>query len=184
MRPLGNNNASSTAGFTLLETIIALAIMVIAFASILDVEDGGIMAAERTKQMNTVAMLARNKMVEMEYYVQGKSFDEVKKDDAGTYESPYEDFHWKSEIKEIKFPNIVATIQGAAAAASGGAGTGSGQAQNNDLTDRMGKLVTNFLSKALREVTVTIFWKRTGGEGSFSVSTYWVDLNHEFELQE
>ena len=46
------------------------------------------------------------------------------------------------------------------------------------------KLVTNFLSKALREVTVTISWKKGAGEQSYAVTTYWVDLNHEFQLSE
>ena len=39
----------SQAGFTLLEVIIAMAIMVIALASILDVESGSINASIRTK---------------------------------------------------------------------------------------------------------------------------------------
>ena len=95
-----------------------MAIMVLAFASILSVEDGGITAAERTRQMNTVSMLARNKMIEIEYAIQGKAFDEVKKEDAGTYDDPFKDFRWKTEIKEIKFPNLVAG--GHAAAASAG----------------------------------------------------------------
>src|SRR3954468_22302204 len=92
-------------GFNLLEVIIALTIMVLAFTAILSVESGGITAAEKTHQVNVVAMLARNKMIETEYAIEGKSFDEVKKEDAGNFEG-YPEFRWTSEIKEVKFPSL------------------------------------------------------------------------------
>jgi hypothetical protein len=44
------------------------------------------------------------------------------------------------------------------------------------------KYITNYLSKAIREVTVTVFYKKGSGEGTFSVSTYWVDLNRQFTM--
>jgi hypothetical protein len=44
--------------------------------------------------------------------------------------------------------------------------------------------MSSYLSKAIREVTVTITWQRGSGTQNFSVSTYWVNLNHEFSLSE
>lgn len=41
-------------------------------------------------------------------------------------------------------------------------------------------LVSKYLSQAVREVTITISWKRGAGEQHYSISTYWVDLNHDF----
>jgi general secretion pathway protein I len=161
-------------GFTLLEVVIAMAIMTLAFSSILAVEMGSINASSRAKQMNIVAMLAKNQMVDTEYKIEGKSFDEVKKEDSGTFEAPYQDYRWKTTVRELKFPPIA----GGAAAQSKGAEGG------NQVTELLTKLITNFLSKALREVTVTVFWKRGTAEQSFSLSTYWVDLNYEFKLTE
>lgn len=169
-------------GFTLLETIIAMTIMVLALASILSVESSGINAAEKTKQLNTVSMLARNKMIETEFKIQGRTFEEARKTEEGQFKSPYEDYRWKAEIKEIKFPNLVNT--GSAGGANQSSGSGNSGNGRSDATEMLGKLVTNFLSKALREVTVTIFYKRSTGEQSFSVTTYWVNLNHEFALSE
>jgi type II secretion system protein I len=162
-------------GFTLLEVVIAMAIMLIAFASILSVESGAINATARAKQLNIVAMLARNKMVETEYKFEGKTFDEVKKDDGGAFEAPYQDFRWTAKIKEIKFPNLNI---------GGGGDKGGDKGGGTDMVATLTKLLTKFLSKAMREVTVTIFYKRGSGEQSFAVSTYWVDLNHEFETSE
>src|SRR6478735_4350708 len=83
-------------GFTLLEVIIAMAIMTLAFSSILAVEMGSINASARAKQMNIVAMLAKNQMVETEYKIEGKKFDEVKKEESGAFPSPYQDYTWKT----------------------------------------------------------------------------------------
>ncbi|MGK5090222.1 hypothetical protein WDW86_21955, partial [Bdellovibrionota bacterium FG-2] len=52
------------------------------------------------------------------------------------------------------------------------------------MAEMVTKLLTKYLSKSLREVALTVFWKRGTGEQSFTVSTYWVDLTHEFELTE
>jgi prepilin-type N-terminal cleavage/methylation domain-containing protein len=174
---------ASEAGFTLLEVIIALTIMVLAFTAILSVESGGINAAEKTHQINIVAMLARNKMIETEYAIEGKTFDEVKKDDGGNFDG-YPDFRWTSQIKEVKFPAL--NLQGVGSGASGDnadkGATAGGSQPVSDLVTLMTKLITNFLSKAVREVDVTIYWKRPSGEQKFTISTFWVDLNHEFEL--
>ncbi len=169
------NRLKSQAGFTLLEVIIAMAIMVLAIASILSVEQGSINSAARAKQMNVVTMLARNLMVETEFKIEGKPFSEVRKEEAGAFEKPYEDYKWKTSIKELKFPNM--------GAAPGGGGDKSGTSQT-PAAEMIGKLMTSFLSKAIREITVTVSWKRGAGEQQYSLATYWVDLNYEFKLSE
>lgn len=166
---------SREAGFTLLETIIAMAIMVLALASILSVESNSINASARARQMNIVAMLAKDKMVETEYAIEGKTFDEVKKEEGGSFDAPYQEIRWKTTIKELEFPNLAVTGR----KSEGGSGGGT-----TDAAETLTKLLTKFFSKAMREVTVTVIWTRGTGEQSFSLSTYWVNLNHEFELTE
>jgi general secretion pathway protein I len=173
---------STLDGFTLLEVIIAMAIMVVAFGSILAVEQGSINASMRAKQMNIVGMLARNQMIETEFKFQGKPFDEVKKEESGVFKTPYEDYRWTTKIKEIKFPKLSAgTDGGGDEDAAHGAGS---QAQNNGTGDMVSKVITNYFTKALREVTVTVTWKRGSGEQNFTLATYWVNLNNEFKLSE
>ncbi|MCM2324121.1 MAG: prepilin-type N-terminal cleavage/methylation domain-containing protein [Oligoflexia bacterium] len=158
-------------GFTLLEVVIALAIMVLAFASILSVQSGSLNASARARQMNIVGMLAKTKMVETEYLIEGKTFDELGKEAGGVFSAPYEDYRWTTTIKEIEFPSL-----------SMGGGQSGGSDGGEQGMEMVTGLITQFLSKAVREVTVTIFWKRGTAEQSFALSTYWVDLNHEFSL--
>ena len=166
---------SGTEGFTLLEVIIAIAIMVLAFTSILTVESSSINASMLTRQLNTVAMLAKGKMVDTEYLIEGKTFDEMKKEDGSAFEAPFQDYRWATKIKEIEFPQLATGKKSGGGDSSGG---------GNELADMLTRLLTKFLSKAIREVTVTVFWKKGATEQSYSVSTYWVDLNHEFALSE
>ena len=179
---LNETKLSENSGFTLLEVIIALAIMVLAFTSILSIEGGSINATARGKKMIVVGMLAKNQMIEQEFKIQGKTFDEVPKEESGTFEEPYADFRWKTAVKEIEFPKITA----------GGKTKPGGDDGTDQFTDTISKLVTNFLSKAIREITVTILWNTSGDktdrdtkkDQSFSLTTYWVDLNYELSLNE
>lgn len=153
-----------------------MAIMLMALTAILSVESGSINATARAKQMNVVAMLAKNTMVETEYKIEGKPFSEVKKEDQGTFEAPFQDYRWQTKISEIEFPSILG--------GGGKSGQGGDNGSQDETTAMFAKLITNFLSKALREVSVTILWKKGSSEQKFSVSTYWVDLNHEFQLSQ
>ncbi len=164
------NNRS---GFTLLEVLVAVAIMALALTSIYTISGRSIIAEDRAKQMNVVAMLAKNKMIETELDFEGKTFDEYEKEKSAPFEAPYEDYSWKRTVKELKFPSL-----------GGGGGASNGNDSESQATDMIGKLFSNFLSKAIREVSVTIIWKRNNRDQTFTVSTYWVDLNHEFNLSE
>jgi prepilin-type N-terminal cleavage/methylation domain-containing protein len=174
------SNGRNTDGFTLLEVVIAMAIMFIALSAILGVEAGSVNAATRAKQMTVVAMLARNVMVDTEMKVEGKTFEEVKKEEGGAFKEPFQDYRWSTVIKEVELPSL--TMGGKSG--EGGSDSGGGDGDGNEVANMMTKLITKFLSKAIREITVSITWKKGKGEQSFAVSQYWVDLNHEFELSE
>lgn len=169
----------NSSGFTLLETMIALLIMVMAFTAILTVESNSIRASENARRLNIVRMLAKNKITEVEQEIEGKTFSEVKKEDGGAFKSPYQDYRWSSTVKEIEFPNL--SVGGAKTGSGSSSGGGGGAGSGSDIADFLTKLLTNFLSKAVREVSVTIYWKRGTSEQNFSLSMYWVDLNHEFQ---
>jgi general secretion pathway protein I len=170
---LGKNKLANQKGFTLLEVLIAIAIMALALGSILAIEGGSINHSVESKQMNIVAMLAKNEMITTELDIEGKSFDEVEKETSGKFDPPFEDFGWKREVSEIKFPNL-----------NPGGGGGSKNEGEDQASEMLSKLLSNYLSKALREVKVSVLWMKNGKPQSFSVSTYWVDLNHEFNLSE
>ncbi len=174
---------SNESGFTLLETLIAVTIMLIAFAAILGIQSNSINATIRARSITTVAMLLKNEMVQAEAEIQGKSFDEVKKEDGGGFPEPFGDYRWTRVVKEIEFPSL--NFSGPSGE-SGGSSSSKNKDQEGatEMIELITKLVTQFLSKALREVTVTVYYKTGGKEMSYSATTYWVDLNHEFQLSQ
>jgi len=188
LQPIPLTPTKNNAGFTLLEVMIAIAILVVALGSIIAIQGSSINATMRARTMNTVAMLAKSQMVETEFKIQGKAFEEVRKEEQGQFPAPHQDYRWITTVKEIKFPQI--RLPGAGNGAGGGSdGAASGGAPGfsggqGNMEEMVAKLTTNFLSKAIREVTVEVLWRQGKTEQSFSLTTYWVDLNYEFSLTE
>ncbi len=162
------------AGFTLLEVMIAIGILAIGIGAILVAENNSLDTTFRAKRMTTVATLARNSLIEAEREIQGKTFDETRKELSGKFDPPYAEYSWERKIKEITFPNVLTPE-----AKEGKEGQPEDQNEA-----RVVRLATQFLSKATREISITIKWKEKGQDQQYNVSQYWVDLNHEFNLSE
>ena len=157
----------ATDGFTLLEVLIAISIMVIGVGTVLMIESNSIDATDKARKVTAAAMLAKRSMLESEMLFEGKPFADLKPSETGTYAAPYEDFQWTRAVKEIELPNITP---------SGGENAGEDANQNT-----MAQMVTGFLSKGMREITITVRWPRGKGFQEMSVTQYWVDLNHELQ---
>jgi prepilin-type N-terminal cleavage/methylation domain-containing protein len=162
----------SQSGFTLLEVMIAVGILAIGIGSILVAENNSLDIMLRAKRMTTVAMLAKNAVIEAEREISGKSFTEVKEEESGQFKPPFQDYRWERKISEVKFPQVLDQAQ---------------QKKDevntvDENTMRVVKIATNYLSKSSREINVTIKWTENKQEQKYSVSQYWVDLNHAIDI--
>jgi general secretion pathway protein I len=171
-------NLRAEKGFTLLEVMIAIGVLAIGIGAILTAENNSLDVTLRAKRMTTVATLARNTIIDAERELQGKTFEEVKEKSTGKFDAPYADYSWERVIKEVTFPNITGAGGG-----SGGSGGAGGDTEVPGV-ERVVKIATAYLSKSTREITVTIRWTDRKEDQSFTVSQYWVDLNHEFNFTE
>lgn len=175
---------TAQSGFTLLEVMIAMAIMLVAFSSILAIQSSSMSSALKSRQIHEVSMLARNAMAQTEVEISGKKFEDISEELSGQFDEPYQDYTWTRKVKEVKLPNLQGLAQ-AASAASGEGDSGASkddEAKNSAILEQMTKVITNFLSKAVREITVTVQWKRGVQVQKYEVAMYWVDLNSEFQL--
>lgn len=161
-----------TGGFTLLEVLIAMTILTMTLTSILSVQSSAIDASTRAKEMNVVAMLAKNQMIETEFMIEGKEFKDVNTEDSGQFAEPFQDYSWTRKVKELKFPAL------------GFGGGGDDDSGGGDAVEMLSKLFAKFLSDAIREVDVSIQWKQGASVRTFTVSTYWVNFEQEFSLSE
>ena len=86
----------SEAGFTLLEIMVAVAIIAISFVSLLGSQSQSISIATISRFEITASMLARQKLAE----IQTADFEELSTAE-GDFEDDFTDFHWQTEVSEL-----------------------------------------------------------------------------------
>lgn len=160
--------ACSQSGFTLLEVMIAVAIMTVAFGAILTSQSGSIAQTIKTKEYNLGGWLAEKIMVESEHLLEGKPFGEIDKMKTEKFAAPYDRFTWKREVRELKFPDLTKAEK-----------EGEGILESARV---MGKVITKYLSNSVREMVITVSWPVGSDEAHLTLTTYLIDLNAEFNF--
>lgn len=147
-------------GFTLLEILVATAIMAFALVTIMTAQGNTLLASRRAEMLTTAVLLAKQQMVEVELELekgmrQGEFPDE--KTEEGKFESPYDGFRWKAEVQRVSLPAPVVGEEGS-------------------MQNLIGKQLTEQISQSVREVKLTIFWDESGEEQSIDVVTHLVKM--------
>ncbi len=88
-----------TAGFTLLEVLVSLAILSATLIMAFQVTSGAIAAAERSESWTTASLLGEEKLRD----VIG-TFPEVQETN-GTFPDPHEDFAWTVSVRQALHPD-------------------------------------------------------------------------------
>lgn len=93
-----------SAGFTLLEVMIALAIVAIALVSLLGLANRSIGVQERLQRMTRATLLAQEKMTEIELASEAKTL--VYEPAEGVFAEPFSDFRWHLEFTDTPIPVV------------------------------------------------------------------------------
>lgn len=145
-------------GFSLLEIMVAIAILAISLLVLIDFQGQSTVLAGRSEKYTFAAFLARQKMaenmLEVEKDVNGGLFPDDRSEE-GTFDKPYEDFKWKIVLRKVALP----VPEG---------GQGGAQAP----MEMMFKMVAEQISQSVREIRLTISWDELGKEQSFDVVTH------------
>lgn len=91
-------------GFTLLEVMIALAIVAIALVSLLGLANRSIGVQERLQRMTRATLLAQEKMTEIELASEAKTL--VYEPAEGVFAEPFSDFRWRLEFIDTPIPVV------------------------------------------------------------------------------
>lgn len=165
--PVFSKVRQSNAGFSMLEILIAVAILSTGFVTLLGAQSSSFLSSERAERLTTATFLARQRMVEIEIELEkdlekGK-FPRQDVEKKGVFDEPFDDFRWKYTVSKVEIP-VVDT---------GGEGTSA-------LVGSYMKTVMDEISKAVREVKLTVYWgdkdRPEADQPQFDVTTHIVKL--------
>jgi len=91
-------------GFTLLEIMIALAIVSIAMISLLSLANRSIGVHDRLQRITSATLLAQHKMAETEVHSRNGNLGSAETE--GVFDIPYSDYRWRITFAETPLPSI------------------------------------------------------------------------------
>lgn len=198
------SHARSARGFTLLETVIAMAILALALMAIFDMNSGAVSMHAYTKRLTVATLLARSKMTDIEQELYDKGFNADDDEMDGDFsDEGWPSFKWRAKIIAPKTDGVppeqlIGAIfnipmdgsdplgalmgLGGAKAAEGGAqgagGAGMAAAMGplaGFATQQLTQMVQQ-ITQSVREVHLTVSWKDGKTVESLDVVTHVVSL--------
>ena len=149
-------------GFTLVEVVVSVTILAGSILVISNMWSGNFLRVRKTRLNHNVATLLESKMTEFEILYKER-VNELPEEEEGEFEN-FKNYRWKFESQEFEMPDL----SGALVSREGGA---------DEMLISMIKQMTEYISKSVKEATLTIFVKVGKKEVAYSVTTYFIDYN-------
>ncbi len=156
-------------GFTLLEVMIAFALLAVILSSVFIAQGTSTSSSRRARFTLVATNLARNFIAEQETKYDGVSLENLPKEVTGNFEAPNQDFKWTLKYEEVDFNTLVDMM----------AKQAEGKDQDPN-TAMVVKLFLDYLKKSVRRMTVTVEWPEGNGTSSQSFSQLMVNYDAEF----
>jgi general secretion pathway protein I len=190
---------SAQGGFTLLEVMVALAILAVSLTWLVEATTRAIAAENHAKLVSAATFLARARLVELEDELAEKGFtdDSFAKETSGDFEDKgFKRFRWTTVIDKIELPNtdqvqslVTKGLETQASSTLGSLGgtpptlpTGGGGAGGApQLGGGSGMLASQFgiikdvLEQSIRRARVRIGWNEGRSEQSMEITEYLTD---------
>jgi general secretion pathway protein I len=188
-------------GFTLLEVMVALAILASAMMAVSQMTSAALRNHTRATRLEVATLLARGKLASMQDGFDKDGFRDFDQTDEGSFEADgHPEVHWKLEVMkpqlELGPDQILAVLTGAKGAGEGGVdlvsllGSKSKDAKSGDdsgietIYPGAGAMagvlqvqltrIGEQIKKGLREIRLTVSWKDGNVDQSFMVVTHMV----------
>jgi general secretion pathway protein I len=173
-------------GFTLLEVMVAVAILAAALVAISEVVSGALRNHVRARQLDTATLLARTKMVQVQAEYERKGFRDFDDEEEGTFdEDGHPDVRWRLEVRR---PSVDLGPEGVLQALTGGTSIAELLPPPDQVPPQLAGLqdgvsamlqpiltqIGEQLKKSVREVRLTVSWDSGATEESFQVVTHLV----------
>lgn len=173
--------SSATQGFSLVEVMVALAILGVALVLLVGITTQNVRSTFHAKMLTAATFLARAKMADLEDAVQYEGFVDLDETEEGDFSAAGRaDFTWKTVIEKVQLPADMAQK------------TQDANQQNMQehstnpmaaMAGLMGGFMTTLiepirvgLEESVRRVSVQVFWHEAGRpDQNFEVVTFMTD---------
>ncbi|PTL80436.1 prepilin-type N-terminal cleavage/methylation domain-containing protein [Vitiosangium sp. GDMCC 1.1324] len=191
-------------GFTLLETVVALAILALALMAIFDINSGAVSNHAYAKKLTVATLLARSKMTDMEQKLYDEGFSNDDQEESGDFsQEGWGSFKWRAKIiaprtEGVSPEQLIGAIfnlpigeggdlSGIASMFGGGGGkdakSGSSTTTANPMAGAMMGMaqpmftqMVQQITQTVREVHLTVYWKEGTQVESLDLVTHVVSL--------
>lgn len=164
---------SNARGFTLLEIMIALAILSLTLTSLYIAEGATLRASRQAESVQTASLLARQKMaeklIELRREISKDSMPDEQKNDEGAFDPPFDRYRWKLEVRKIGLPSFDPQ--------TGSSGNVDPNAPVQEkippgVERAVFQVISKKLEESVREIRLTILWDDLEEERTFVVTTH------------
>lgn len=180
-------------GFTLLEVLVAVAILAISLTSLLGSQMQALRATRYAQQVTAAAFLAEYQLVEIEYVIQQEEdgWGENDREFEGDFaEQGWPDMNYSCLVDMIEMPDYTA-IQAAMAAADTDGGGMSDQTgvqdtgeQAVDMLGMVWPMIKEAIEQSIRRSSCKVTWLDGKIEHEFEVMTFWTDASKLDQIQQ
>lgn len=176
----GGQDTSEQAGFTLLEVMLALAILALGLTMTSESQQMSMRQVSRAKMMTIATLLAREKMIEVEDELFEEGFSEFDEEDKGDFGRDFKRFSYKLNIEKVELPAAADTdgLSQTLTEGAGGEGEGAGggmAALGGQMIGQYLEMIRSVIEQSIRRVTLDVIWKEGRRERSITVSCYYTD---------
>jgi general secretion pathway protein I len=175
-------------GYTLLEVLIAMAILAVALSILLGTQANSAIMTERANRMALASLLVRSKMIDIEGVLRAEGFQETQQEFSGDFgREGFEEMEWEAVVDILEIPDDASGDFAAAVHTQlFGDGENQGSLSGSDAVSQwlpmiMGELpaIINQMCERARRVTLTVTWPEgNNDEMSLTVEQYVVNLNY------
>ncbi len=180
-------------GFSLIEVMLALAILATAFTVLMGTVSHSGMQSVYSTRLTQASLLARSKMVDLEYLIMEEGFSDANRTYSGTFrDEGYPGMRWEARVEPVEIPpdakeQFMAQVNQqlfGGMEADGGA-LGGNPAFSAMLPMLMGQLpeFVNQVGERVRRIILTVYYDFNGREMPLEITHYVVDQTAtEFEM--
>jgi general secretion pathway protein I len=169
-------------GFTLLEVLIAVAILAVSLSSLMASQMNSMAATRYARDITAVALLAEQQLIELEFRHRLEGWVNSDVELEGDFsEQGYDDINWTCTIHFIELPEYNQLVE-----SKEGADDVSGASDDNsiDAGDQafgalgmVWPMVKAAIENSIRKVDCTLTWNQGKIEQEFAIQTFWTDPN-------